>query len=157
MNVISSSLTFYFSRVFPTVWFGVLGCFAVGLIVTGELTKNYFVLLHLVFMFGLGFVIMKKLVWGVVDKVEDHGQHLKISKSGVEIDVKITDIDNVSVTTLQNPPRVTIRVNVITPLGQDITFFAKMGSVFNPFAKCTVADDLLDRVIELRKMRLTNR
>jgi hypothetical protein len=82
MRRISSTLTFYYKRVFPVIWFG-------GLVLIGGIglyaglvknTSGFFpFLIVLPIMFVPGTRYMKKLVFDLVDEVWDFGDQFAFS------------------------------------------------------------------------------
>jgi hypothetical protein len=63
---------------------------------------------------------------------------------------------NVSVTTMVNPPRITLRIanaSGVGPLGSEVTFSPPRPFSLNPFAKIPVAEDLIVRVDRARSQR----
>ncbi len=152
MNTISSSGTFYYKRIFPTFFFGVVLIVSLVVLIPGAAAKQPQILVILPVLAIFGYFIMQRFVWDLADEVLDMGDHLIVRKSGREIHVRIADIINVSVALMQNPPRITLRLASPSELGSDIAFMVKRDSAFNPFkASCSVADDLIRRVDAVRR------
>src|SRR4051794_4072485 len=99
MKKISSSMTAFHKKVFPTIWFGFLAVFAVvalpGVMAKGDVLFLIFPVIMAVF----GYVIMKKLVFGLADEVFDASECLVVKNRGSEIRIPLSDIINVSVST----------------------------------------------------------
>jgi hypothetical protein len=103
-----------------------------------------------------GYVLMKKLVWDLVDEVYDGGDFLLVKNGVKEHQVPLTDVMNVSSSVAVNPPRVTLRLrgaSAIGPLGSEFSFSPTRTFTLNPFAKNRVAEDLIVRVEKARYTR----
>ena len=156
MTRISSGATFFFKRVFPMMWFGFLIVFAGVVIVSGAAGDDLggvFMLAQVAFMAAIGLVIMKKLVWDLVDEVYDHGDYLVIRNRGDEARVELGDITHVNVSTHLHPPRVRLRVSKPTRFGTEISFSPVHPFSINPFARNEVGEQLILRVDRARSAR----
>jgi hypothetical protein len=150
---ISSRRTIYYKRVFPALWFGVLALSVVALIATRAFDKSPLLLaIPCVVALG-GYVFMKKLAWDLADEVYDCGAYLLVRAPGGEEQVPLSNIMNVSASTLVNPPRVTLRLAHPSRLGAEIAFSPLAPFSLNPFAKNAVAEDLMARVDAARATR----
>jgi hypothetical protein len=147
MRRISSTLTFYYKRVFPVIWFG-------GLVLIGGIglyaglvknTSGFFpFLIVLPIMFVLGTRYMKKLVFDLVDEVWDDGDALVVKNGGQEQRIALSDIKNVNYSPMMSPPRVTLSLRHPTVFGDEIAFSAPTRVMpLTPSAEIT---DLIDRV-----------
>jgi hypothetical protein len=150
---ISSSLTWFNKRVFPLLWFGFLAFFVVVTTVAGAAKKEPFFLVVPIFMSVIGFIVMKKLVWDLVDEVYDGGDFLLVRNRGDEATIPLSGIMNVSASTNQNPPRITLRLVEPSKFGQEIAFSPITGFTLNPFAKNRIAEELIVRVDQARSGR----
>src|SRR5438067_12248331 len=110
MTKISSRFTYWNKRLFPLLWFGFLAVFVVATVVAGAATKEPIFLFIPCIMAVFGYFIMKKLVWNLVDEVYDDGDYLLIKNRDSEIRIDLTNIMNVSATTLVNPRRIVLRL-----------------------------------------------
>jgi len=152
MRRISSRATFWFKRIFPIIWFGFLALFIVVALLSGMGGDQAMVLGFVVvpvLMAVFGYVIMKKLVFDLVDEVWDDGASLVIRNHGQEDRVRFSDIINVSYSPLINPPRVTLMLRKPSIFGTEVTFSAPVR--FIPFAKSPVVEDLIRRVDAARR------
>ena len=68
MTKISSSMTRFHKRVFPVIWFGILGVVVTVALLAGAVTEAPVFFIGPIAMAAFGFVIMKKLVWDLVDE-----------------------------------------------------------------------------------------
>ena len=152
MKKISSRWTAFYKRAFPTIWFGFLAFFVVMSIRAGAPKQDFVFILVPVVMAAFGFLIMKRLVWDLVDEVYDCGVGLLIRNRGDETLVPLSNIMNVSVTYM-NPPRITLKLITPVTFGDEIAFCPITGFRLNPFAKNPVAEDLIMRVHRARSGR----
>jgi hypothetical protein len=152
MRRISSRATFWYKRIFPIIWFGLLALFiAIGMF-TSTLNDGMqqlpFIIMPVV-MILIGYVIMKKVVFDLVDEVWDDGATLIVRDKGREDRIALSNIMNVSYSPLINPPRVTLMLRQPSNFGTEITFSAPIR--FAPFAKSPVIEDLIRRVDAVRR------
>ena len=147
---ISSGNTFILKKIFPLSWYGVLTLVSVGM-VFGKAPLG--ALLGPLFMALIGWVIMKGLIWDLVDEVYDCGDTLLVKNEGREERVPISNIMNVSVTTMTNPPRITLRLVDAGTFGSEIVFSPLKPFTLNPFAKNAIAEDLMLRAHQARSER----
>ncbi|SRR6266496_1292348 len=153
MTRISSKLTIWYKRGFPIFWFGFLAFFVASTLLSGSIEKDLTFLIVPCIMGIFGFFVMKRLLWDLVDEVYDYHDFLLIRNHGEEERVALSNIMNVSATTLMNPPRTTLRLVKPGRFGSEITFSPKAGFTLNPFAKNQVAEDLIVRVDKARANR----
>lgn len=155
MTRISSTLTFWYKRIFPLLWFGFLVLSLVIFIVSGGIKQNpAFIAMPLV-MALIGFFFMKKLVWNLVDEVYDGGDFLLIKNRDEEQRVPLSDIVNVSATIFVNPPRVALRLRHSGKFGSEVTFSPAIGFRLLPFTKIPIVEDLIGRVDRARSRHNT--
>jgi len=148
---LSSKATFFNKRVVPVVWFGSLAVFvAVGLVVEGrgETVPLMFFVAPLI-LAAIGFVIMKILVFDLLDEVWDAGDVLVVRNGGEEDRVPLTNVINVSHATFTNPPRITLTLRHPCRFGKEITFSPLLR--LNPFGKDPIAAELIERVEASRR------
>lgn len=153
MKRISSRSLFFTKKVFPLLWFGFLAFFAAQSFITGAYAKSPVFLVVPCIMAIFGYVLMKKIVWDLVDEVYDCGDSLLIKGHGVEERLLLSNIMNVSASTYMNPPRITLRLVKPNTLGSEISFSPVAALSLNPFAKNPVAEDLIVRVDNARAKR----
>ena len=154
MKKISSRSLFITKTVFPLLWFGILAI----VLVTGVFGKAYekapMFLVIPIFMAFFGYFLMKKLVWDLVDEVFDCGDYLLVKNRGQEERIALSNIMNVSATTMVNPPRITLRLVNPSRFGAEIAFSPARPLTLNPFAKNAVAEELISRVYRARPSRV---
>ena len=148
---------FWMKRVFPAIWFGFLALF-VGSTAYFSLERGlepsdlmFFVMP--IIMAVMGFAIMKRLIWDLVDEVYDHGDYLVVKNRGDEARIDLADIMNVSVSTNMNPPRITLRMRQATRFGTEVSFSPVRPFTLNPFAKNEIGESLIVRVDRARSDR----
>src|SRR4051794_6103833 len=131
MRRISSRTTFFYKRVFPVIWFGFLALFIVFGVLWSA-TPSPILLIMPAIMMIIGYIIMRRIVFDLVDEVWDAGDTLIVRNRGREERVSLTDIMNVGYAPLMNPPRVTLSLRRPSVFGNQITFSAPVR--FVPFS-----------------------
>ncbi len=152
MTQISSRLTFFYKRVFPIFWFGLLALFMIGPTAIawngGQAPQPMFFIVP-IFMMAFGYVMMKKLVFNLVDVVFDAGDALLVKNGAQQEQIPLADIINISYAQMMNPPQVTLSLRQPTSFGNKVTFCAPTRLI--PFATSPVIDDLIKRVDAARR------
>jgi hypothetical protein len=152
MKKISSRFTSFYKKLFPLAWFGFLVLFAVTAAMGGAIDAGEWMFFIVPgFMAIVGFVVMKKLIWDLMDEVHDGGDFLLISNAGEEDRIPLSNVMNVSASTNMNPPRITLRLAVPGKFGPEVSFSPQTKFSFNPFAKNAIAEDLIVRVDGARR------
>lgn len=147
-------MTFFNKRVFPAIWFGFLALFIAVPIILGlyrNSTPPIPFLLFPAIMAAVGFFIMKRLIFDLVDEVWEDGDSLVVKNAGQEQRIALSDIKNVSYSPFINPPRVTLSLRRPTVFGDEITFVAPARLI--PFATSPLIKDLIDRVDAARQQQ----
>jgi hypothetical protein len=149
---VSSKATFYYKRVFPIAFFGILLLVIVGPVLLGSNPAQppplpFFIIPAAMAVFA--YVVMKKLVFDLVDEVWDDGDALIVRNGTMQDRIAFTDIKNVSYSVLINPPRVTLSLRQPSAFGSSVTFCAPLR--FIPFATSPIIDALIDRIDAKRK------
>jgi len=147
-------MTFYYKRVFPIVWFGFLLIFIVVPLFAGARSGAFpplpfFIVPVLMIVFG--YVLMKKLVFDLVDEVLDGGDALLVRNGSQHEQVLLSDITNVSYSQFVNPPRVTLSLRNPGTFGSKISFCAPVR--FMPFSTSPTIDKLIERIDATRGRR----
>ena len=158
MKKISSDWTAFYKKVFPVVWFGFIALFVTMAFTHGAAFKGGPpFLIAPCFMLVVGYIVMRKLVWDLVDEVYDDGDFLMIKNRGREHRLALAEIMNVSGSLNVNPPRITLRIanaGGAGPLGSEVSFSPKKEFTLNPFAKNPIFEDLVVRVDRARSKRV---
>ena len=145
MTLISSRMTLFSKRVFPALWVGGLALFvATALTRTGARQVQPTFLIMPVLMAVLGWFLMKKLVFDLVDEVWDDGAELVVKNKGQVDRIPLSNIMNVSYMNLSNPPRVTLTLRNPGLLGKEVTFSPP--ARWAPFARSPIVDQLIERI-----------
>jgi hypothetical protein len=144
---------FITKTIFPVIWFGFLGFFVFDAVMNGAATKDPLFLIVPCVMAVFGFVMMKKMVWDLVDEVYDDGDSLFIKNRGVEERLPLSNVMNVSASIFMNPPRISLRLVTPGKFGSVVSFSPVTPFSLNPFAKNAVAEDLMVRVDQARLQR----
>ena len=156
MTKISSKWTLFYKRIFPIFWFGLIAVFLILAIFGGRNKPNPVPMQYVVpaFMLVVGFFLMKKLVWDLVDEVYDCGDSLLVKNRDTEERINLSNVMNVNVSSSTNPPRITLRLVKPCRLGNEIAFSPeRQGFSLNPFAKNKIGEDLIVRVDRARVKR----
>jgi hypothetical protein len=163
MRRISSSMTFFYKWVFPIFWFGisalVLATGLAALLFGGKASGDSLVFLLVpASMAIVGYFIMRKLVFDLVDEVLDAGDALVIRNRGIEERIPLADIINVNYAQATQPPRVTLSLRSRSQFGDRVTFCAPVRfspsvgfSLFAMFSPIPVIDDLIKRIDAVRR------
>ena len=154
LKKISSGMTFFNKKVFPAIWFGFIALFVVMTVAGGAAKDDLMFLVGPIIMAVFGLIVMKNLVWDLVDEVYDCGDVLLIRNRGEEERVALSNVMNVSSSTFSNPPRVTLRLVNPGRFGSEVVFSPIAGFRVNPFAKNAIAEDLIVRVDRARSRRV---
>lgn len=158
LTKISSSTTAFYKKGFPVLMFGSLGLFLVAMViqyVSGRTDVSAVIYPSALAVFG--YVMMRVLVWDLVDEVYYGGDFLVVKNKGKEHRVPLTDILRVSSSRATNPPRVTVKLcgaSASGPLGREFTFSPPKTFSLNPFAESDIADALTRRVHDAKAARV---
>jgi hypothetical protein len=150
---ISSRATWIQKRLFPLLWFGFVAAFWLGALVAVSVGDRagpwpLFLIMPVV-MAIVGYFMMKKTIWPLMDEVWDAGDYLVVINRGGEERVALSDVINVSA-----PPfgtwHVSLRLRNAGRFGNEIMFLPEAPSSFNPFARNAVVEELITRVDRAR-------
>jgi hypothetical protein len=158
MRRLSSSLTFFYKRVFPVLWIGFL------LIVFGlqfwamqharahAPSPPFFPLVLMpLFMVGVMFVLYRALLHDLMDEVWLDGDYLVVKNRGQQVRVALRDVMNVNATTMTNPRRVTLMLRTDSRFGRNLAFMpASPRGFLSAFKPDPIATELIERVDALR-------
>lgn len=150
MTRISSRQTFFLKRIFPLLFAGIVLASAVVPFAIGGKVVMPALIMPLV-MLPVLFIIMRKLVWDLMDEVYDGGDYLLVKYRGRQDRIALSNIMNVSATTMVNPPRVTLRLVKPCAFGNEIAFSPVKPLTLNAFARNAIAEDLIVRVDKARR------
>ena len=151
MKKISSKYTFFYKVVFPIFWFGFLSIFVVVSVFADATEESLMFLVVPVGMAVFGYFLMKKLIWDLMDEVIDNGDYLTVKYKGEVATINLENIMNVSQTTNQNPPRITLRLRSRSRFGDEVSFIPASEFSLNPFKKSSIGEDLIQRVDRARR------
>jgi hypothetical protein len=150
MRRLSSRMTFFYKRVFPIVFFGLVLLFiAFWLVSLSGRSPGVPFLIALVLVLALFYFGMKKLVFDLVDEVRDAGDALIIRNRGEEERVALSDIMNISCSPLVSPPRVTLSLRRPSIFGSEVTFCAPIRLM--PFSASPIISELIQRTDAQRR------
>ena len=97
----------------------------------------------------VGYVIMKKFVFDLMDEVWDAGDALIVKNKNEEIRIPLAEIMNISYSYVTNPPRATLMLRHPCRFGTEVTFSPPIS--FIPFKKSPIVAELIERVDAIRK------
>jgi hypothetical protein len=144
---ISSSTTFFYKRIFPILWFGILG--VTLLVALKDGAEGLPSVLLPLGMMAFGYLIMRLLIFDMLDQVLDDGDALVLKNGGKEERIALSDIDSVSYSTFVSPPRVVLALRRPTIFGDKVAFGAPLTGL--PLIKSEVVTDLIARVEKARR------
>jgi hypothetical protein len=153
MKKISGGSTFYYKRVLPVMLFGLPVFLLYVTFSAPHGPPPLLGLLPMLVLVPIFYLMLRKLVWDLADEVWDGGDHLVVKIGADSETVPLANIMNVSASTLVNPPRITLRLVNPGRFGQEISFSPPRNSIFSPFARNAVADDLIERVHRAKPLR----
>ena len=112
MNKISSDFDYLFKRIFPIIWFGILGyVFISNLLISIDKGKEHYGMMFIVTIGAiLGYIIMKKYLFNLIDEVYDEGDSLLFKNKGKEVRVNLREIKNISYSASSSPACVKIHL-----------------------------------------------
>ncbi|HEY2623099.1 MAG TPA: hypothetical protein VGI53_06615 [Dyella sp.] len=156
MQRLSSRSTFFYKRVFPVFWFGFLAVMLLTSLGLGrgpgraDLAPFLFAP---VIMAVIGYVLMRKLVFGLVDEVWLEGDQLLIRNRGEQSRIALRDVINVNATMMTNPRRITLMLRTESSrFGKELSFMPNSPrGIFSAFKTDPVAADLIHRIDALRQ------
>jgi hypothetical protein len=96
-------------------------------------------------MMIVGYFMMKKLLFDLVDEVLDAGDALVIRNGHLEERVALSEIMNVGYTPFMNPPRVTLSLRNPGVFGERVSFCAPV-SLMPTFSTSPIIDELIKRI-----------
>ena len=154
MPLMSSKMTFFYKRVFPVIWFGFLAVFFLVALVKGSAAdpiSNLPSLIIPVVMAIIGYQIMKKMAFHLVDQVFDLGDALFVRSGGQEDRIALADIKNVNFVPYMSPPQVTLSLRRPSVFGDMIVFCAPARLM--PLSPSPTIEKLIDRIDAARRER----
>jgi hypothetical protein len=135
------------------MWFVILAAMAmIALTVPGsDPFQRVMFVATAVFMAVFGYFVFRKLVFDLVDEVFDEGDSLVVKNRGRSDRIVLSNIRNVSYSTLINPARVTLSLRKPSVFGDEVTFCAPLCLV--PFASHPAINALIERIDAARQGR----
>ena len=152
MTRLSSKATFFYKRIFPVFFIGALVVFIAVPLWRGADFGSYPPLpffIAPVIMGVIFFVIIKKIIFDLVDDVVDQGDYLLVKNGGREDRIALVDIMNINYQSMMSPPRVTLSLRQPSIFGSQVSFCAPLR--FVPFSTSPVIDKLIERVDAARR------
>ncbi|MBS0193084.1 MAG: hypothetical protein JSR34_02480 [Proteobacteria bacterium] len=156
MSVISSQGTGLYKYFVPVVWIGgvmVMLAFVIADGIRHDPRFSPVPVIGLLGMLAFAVYVMRKTLWDLMDRVEDHGEFLLVRRGHIEDRIPISDIMNVSMSHNQSPARLALRLRKPCRLGDEVAFVpAGSWGATRTFARNPVAEDLLARVDRMREV-----
>jgi hypothetical protein len=152
--LMSSKMTLFYKRIFPVIWFGFLAVFFVVALVKGlgaDPISNFLSLIAPVVMAVLGYQIMKRIAFNLVDEVFDLGDALLVRNGGQEERIALADVKNVNYFPYMSPPQVTLSLRRPSVFGDSIMFCAPVRLM--PLSPGPMIEKLIDRIDAARRER----
>jgi hypothetical protein len=144
MRKISSSSTVFYKYVFPVIWFG--GCgLILALATLPAVVQNQapiFIVLPPIVMMVIGYILMRALIFDLVDEVFLNGDEIIIRNGGEVDQFAVTNILNVDSTVMTNPERITLTLKRPCAFGSEVTFSPTMR--FWMFQRHPIARELIE-------------
>ena len=153
MKKISSSSTFYFKRVFPVAWFGLIMIFGIIMFFVVDNKEIIpIILMSITVLTLLEFFIIKNVLNDLADEVFDYGDYLIVKMDNFEKVIYLKDITNVGFSIALNPPKIALRVRGGVFGKNEVCFIPRKNETFclNLLQKNAVVEDLIERVISVR-------
>jgi len=148
---LSSSMTFFYKRVFPACWFG-------GLLLTGAVLvtskragdgSSLPLVLVPILMTVVGFFVFARFVWPLVDEVWDAGDAVLVRDRDDEELIALADVAEVTWSKWTNPETVTLRLAMPTRCGESVTFM--LPHRWAAFGRHPLVGELIERVREAQR------
>ncbi|MGN6749685.1 MAG: hypothetical protein ACTHJS_13925 [Xanthobacteraceae bacterium] len=152
MQLMSSKMTFFYKRIFPVIWFGLLAVFFLIALIQGLAAQSIAFLPFLivpVVMAVIGYQFMKRMAFNLVDEVVDLGDALLVRSGGQEERVALADIKNVNFFPYMSPPQVTLSLRRPSVFGDSIVFCAPLRLL--PLSRNPTIEKLIDRIDAARQ------
>ena len=141
-------------RIFPIVWFGIIGL----ILIIGSpragvgLSPSFVVFVMPVVLLALGWFIMRRLVFDLADAVYDEGDALRVRFGTEEERIALGNIINISFAGMTNPQRVTLTLRDPGRFGSEVSF-SPVQTFFGPLLRTTnpIVSDLIERADVARR------
>lgn len=154
MRRISSSLTFWYKRLGPWIWFGFLGLATLGSAVAalrGNLDPRLCAAPPAVALVTC--IYMRRFAFTVADEVYDTGDALVIRNKGREITVPICRLLSAKYSCIADPPRITLAFRLSALAEARVEFIPKIVLRMFVFRAPPLAADLSARIAAEKSRR----
>jgi hypothetical protein len=150
---ISSRNTYFMKRVFPFIAFGGLALVLAVPLMAARPHGNfpYAVLLGPLVMAVIFYLVLKRLVFDLVDEVVDEGDALVIRVGSERERIPLTQIINVSYAGMTNPRRVTLTLRHPGRFGREVVFSPRQGFFEGLAGASPLVRELIERVDAARR------
>lgn len=148
MRRISSSWTWWHKKAFPIFFFAFLGLASLaGLHGVIQRQAPAPTLLIPVGMAAFGYILMRRLVFPLMDEVWIQGEELIVRNGDKEDRFQIGNIINVEASEFTSPERITLTLKGPSTFGREIAFLPPIR--WWPFGRHLIAQELLRRANHL--------
>jgi hypothetical protein len=149
MRRISSTWTWWYKKAFPVIWFGFLGLFTLVWIpgVVQQQVSPATLLIPLG-MAAFGYLVMRRLVFSLVDEVWIENDDIVVRNGDQEDRFPITHIINVEAPLFVNPERIVLTLSEPCLFGREIAFSPPYR--WWPLSRHPLAEELIRRAHEER-------
>ncbi len=147
MRQISSNSTWWHKKAFPTFWFSFLALMTVIMlpsVLEGQAPAQ--VILIPLGMSVFGFLLMRMLVWPLVDEVYLDGDDVVVRNKGEEDRFPFSNVINIQGSEFTNPERITLNLKQPCLFGDEIKFMPPPRWL--AFGKHPLATELINRLRE---------
>jgi len=145
MRKISTSLTWWHKRAFPAIMFGFLGVWTLAVlpaVINGQIP-----VLFLLAPFGMaiyGYILMRWLVFSLVDEVLIDEESIVVRNNGDEDRFPITNIINARASLFTSPEQIVLTLREPCRFGEKIVFSPELRWRM-PYTPHPFADELMRR------------
>jgi hypothetical protein len=156
MKIISKPLVFL-RYVMPILTLVFLSISFVAVVQNKEYERSVLTLIVPLFLLGLFYFLFKKFVWDLANEVIDNEDRLLVTKGELQIEIRLSNIMNISSSMLQNPPRLTLRLRDPCVWGSELSFSPLEPGFSLIRTRSKIADDLILRIDKIRQDESSNK
>jgi hypothetical protein len=155
MQRLSSKWTLVSKRIFPVFWVVILAAFSIPMILAWRsgATVDPGILIVPIVATAIGYFVMKRTVFNLVDEVWDRGDDLLVRNKGQEDRIPLADIMNVSYTMFGNNRRATLKLRTPCRFGSEVAFMPVAPAWRFTFFKNPILEELIDRIDAARRRK----
>ncbi len=150
---ISSGNTFFYKRMFPVMWVGIVVLFAAIALTSARRGPSPPLIVFIVpaLALGIGYFVIRRLVLDLADVVYDEGDALKVRFGSDEERIPLANIINISYAGMTNPQRITLTLSTPGRFGREVTFSPPQTFLGPLLRRNALVDELIERVDAARR------